>query len=59
MNKLQNIPITGKYICRGWNRLAFHLRPINIVRLVDETKEDHEKDGRRCNNIRGRKRLIA
>jgi hypothetical protein len=28
-----------KYICTGWNRLAFHLKPINIVRLLDKTQK--------------------
>jgi hypothetical protein len=28
-----SIPTNGKQICRGWNRLAFHFKPINMVRL--------------------------
>lgn len=34
-NKLQNKEISVKYVCKIWNRLAFHCRPITIS-LVDE-----------------------
>jgi hypothetical protein len=27
----------GKYIYKGWNRLAFHYKPTNTVLLVNET----------------------
>jgi hypothetical protein len=32
---LQNIKTNGKSICKGWNTLAFHFKPINILRLLD------------------------
>jgi hypothetical protein len=32
-----------KCICNGWNRLAFYNKPINVVRLVDETQEKVER----------------
>jgi hypothetical protein len=25
-----------KYICKGWNILRFHFKPINITHLIDE-----------------------
>jgi hypothetical protein len=59
MKKLQNIKTDGKYICKGWNRLAFHYKPTNTVLLVNETEEDQEEGGRRRNNIRCRNRRFA
>jgi hypothetical protein len=56
IKELQNIKTDGNCICKGWDRLAFHFKPMNIVRLVDESKEDLEEGGRRRNNIRGRNR---
>jgi hypothetical protein len=32
----------GKYICKGWDRIAFHFMPLNFARLVDETEEYQE-----------------
>jgi hypothetical protein len=59
MKKIQNVETNGKYICKGWNRLASHYKPTNTVLLVDETWEDQEEGGRKCNNIRGRNRRFA
>jgi hypothetical protein len=35
--KNNNIETNEKYICKGWNRLAFHYKPTNTVLLIDET----------------------
>jgi hypothetical protein len=48
-----------KYICKGWNRLAFRNKPTNTVLLADETREHQEEDGRRRNYIGGRNRRFA
>jgi hypothetical protein len=32
--QLQNVETNGKYICEGWNRFAFHFKPMNIVGRV-------------------------
>jgi hypothetical protein len=34
-----------EYICKGWNRLAFHFKPINTVRLRDERKTKKMVEG--------------
>jgi hypothetical protein len=40
---LQNIETNGKYINKGWNRLAFYFKPIDIIRLIDKIQEDQKK----------------
>jgi hypothetical protein len=50
MKTLQNIQTDRKYIYRGRNRFASHFKPINIVRLVDETHGDQE-EGERIRKI--------
>jgi hypothetical protein len=37
VTKLQNIETNGKYVCKGWNRLTIHFKPMDIVRLKDKT----------------------
>jgi hypothetical protein len=34
---LQNMEADGKYIHKGWSRLAFHWKPPDIIRVVEET----------------------
>jgi hypothetical protein len=52
LKKLQNTETNGKYICKGRNGLVFHFKHINIICLINNTEEDQEEGGKKCNIIR-------